>query len=224
VEYEDVEGEDDMPVSWIDKQAYNDAENKKERTPGGKTLVKDLAGEEVGNSTTPRREMKPVTAPLKPQSGSLGVEPMKHLGTIFDERVVDSPLTSKFMPPAQRLEHSLKEIPQGVESQGSTWAASQNTQEWASTHPTCPLILVCYRTGINGCLREQIQTVLESRFGDKEVFQNAIIEDPSLINTDPQFFQALRDVYLGKMCGLWRRAFFLKTLRGFRLLSVSTAS
>jgi hypothetical protein len=77
-----------------------------------------------------------------------------------------------------------------------------------------------YRTGTKGCELRQIQTILESRFEEKAAFKLAIKESPSLIATDAQFFRALRDVYLQQMCGFWRKALFLKTLRGIRLLSV----
>jgi hypothetical protein len=99
-------------------------------------------------------------------------------------------------------------------------AGYQNTPEYVSKHPKCALNLVCFRTGTTGCERHQIQTVLESRFDNKEVFQETIKTIPSLIYSDAQFFYALRDVYENKMCKFWRKALFLKTIRGIRLLSV----
>jgi hypothetical protein len=137
-----------------------------------------------------------------------------HQGPSFNQPSVVS------HPPTQRHKQNLDGITQEIEEQGTTWA-SYHTSEYVSTHPICALQLVCYRTGIKGCELHHIQTVLESRFEDNQDFQNTIIKNPSLISTDTKFFQALRDVYLGKMCSFWRRAFFLKTLRGIRLLSVS---
>jgi hypothetical protein len=121
----------------------------------------------------------------------------------------------------------LNEGAQIVENQHTTWPhtawpASQNTPQHVSTHPICALKLVYYRTS-SGCELHQIQTVLESRFKDKESFQNTIVQDSNPISRDEQFFQALRDVYMKKMCGFWRRTFFLKTFRGIRLLSVSSS-
>jgi len=113
-----------------------------------------------------------------------------------------------------------KDVSEGNEDQPLDWSEYQNTPEYVSTHPTCALNLVCYRTGTKGCELHQIQTILESRFEDEEAFQLAIKENSSLIATDAQFFRALRDVYLQQMCGFWRKALFLKTLRGIRLLSV----
>lgn len=107
-----------------------------------------------------------------------------------------------------------------LEPIGTANIASQNTLDHVSTYPICALILVCYRMGTKGVELHQIQTVLESRFKDNVDFQTTIRRTPSLISTDAQFFQALRNVYLGKMCGFWRRTFFLKTLRGIQLLSV----
>ena len=113
-----------------------------------------------------------------------------------------------------------KDVSEGNFDQPLDWSKYQNTPEYVSTHPTCALNLVCYRTGTKGCELHQIQTILESRFEDKEAFQLAIKESSSLIATDAQLFRALRDVYLQQMCGFWRKALFLKTLRGIRLLSV----
>jgi len=101
-------------------------------------------------------------------------------------------------------------------------AKYQNTSEYVSKHPKCALNLVCFRGGTKGCELHQIQTVLASRFESKEVFQETITILPFLIYSDAELFQALRNVYRNKMCGFWRKALFLKTLRGIRLLSVSS--
>jgi hypothetical protein len=101
-------------------------------------------------------------------------------------------------------------------------AKYQNTPEYVSKYPKCALNLVCFRGGTIGCQLYQIQTVLESRFESKEVFQQTITILPSLIYSDAELFRALRDIYQNKMCGFWRNVLFLKTLRGIRLLSVSS--
>ena len=100
----------------------------------------------------------------------------------------------------------------------------QTSPENKNEKPTCSLNLVCYRSGGRGCEFHQIQTAKRSLFESEDKFRTALAENPELITTDTEFFQALRDVYLGKMSGFWRRAFFLKTLKGIRLLSVSKAS
>ena len=101
-------------------------------------------------------------------------------------------------------------------------AKYQNTSEYVSKHPKCSLNLVCFRQGTRGCELHQIQTVLESRFESKNIFQQTVMAVPSLIYSDSELFHALRDVYKKKMCGFWRKALFLKTLRGVRLLTVSS--
>ena len=201
--------------------ASKDIENRLETISSEKTPVS--AAEDIGIPITPGRQMKSVAPPLDNPFASPGLKPRKAFGEPLDESVAGSLITSSVIPPppTQLREQNLNGITQGVEKQSTTWAAYQNTPEYVSTHPTCALNLVCYRTGTKGCELHQIQTVLESRFKDNQAFQNTVIENPSLISTDGKFFQALRDVYLGKMCGFWRRAFFLKTLRGIRLLSVS---
>jgi hypothetical protein len=98
------------------------------------------------------------------------------------------------------------------------------TIHYNTSKPTCTLNLVCYRSGSKGCELHQIQTAKRSRFKSEAEFQRMVEETTGLIITDEQFFRALRKVYLGKMCGFWRRVFFLKTLRGIRLLSVSTCT
>ena len=101
-------------------------------------------------------------------------------------------------------------------------AKYKDTTEFVSKHPKCSLNLVCFRGGKTSCEFYQIQTVLESRFESKNEFQKTIASLPSLIYSDPELFSALRDVYQNKMCGFWRKTLSLKTLRGIRILSVSS--
>ena len=92
------------------------------------------------------------------------------------------------------------------------------------TVPTCSLNLVCYRSGGSGCKSHVIRVTKESRYENKSDYTAALAANPSLITSDKDFFIALRASYETIMCGFWRRTFFLKTLRGFRLLSVSLLS
>jgi hypothetical protein len=151
-------------------------------------------------------------------------------GLLSDEQVTQMPgkenqspsVDVSTIPPPSTLLHRQtfpNDMSDENEDQPLDWKY-QNTPEYVSKHPKCALNLVCYRAGAKHCELHQIQTVLESRFQDREAFQRAIKESPSLIATDAQFFRALRDVYQQKMCGFWRKALFLKTLRGIRLLSV----
>lgn len=89
-----------------------------------------------------------------------------------------------------------------------------------ASKPTCSLNLVCYRSGSSGCKLHQVQVTQSIKFEKTEDFAKAIMADRDLITTDAEFFRALRRAYLSEMCGFWRRFFFLKNLRGFRLLSV----
>lgn len=90
------------------------------------------------------------------------------------------------------------------------------------TKPTCMLNLVCYRSGMQGCELNQIYVANRNRYKLKMDFSKAVRDNPDLITDDRTFFHALRRVYLREMCGIWRRMLFLKTLRGIRLLSVSS--
>jgi hypothetical protein len=136
------------------------------------------------------------------------------------KQAIDSPLVPPTTPThllndsSSNIAVTEKDIP--IESQNATEAASE-----INTKPTCSLNLICYRSGTKGCELYQIQTAKQSRFKDEGAFQKALAHNPDLIVNDEQFFYALRNVYLKKMCGFWRRVFFLKTLRGIRLLSVS---
>lgn len=92
---------------------------------------------------------------------------------------------------------------------------------------TCSLNLVCYRSGARGgpCL-EQVHTVLRSRFkGDDAAFRHFTEElHPEYIVDDEGLFTEMRRLYDAKMCGFFRRYFSLKSLRSFRILSVSLPS
>lgn len=90
-----------------------------------------------------------------------------------------------------------------------------------TTKPTCSLNLVCYRSGSRGCDLQQIHCVLRSMYSSEESFQSAVASQPHLVYSDDQFFREMKRLYTRKMCGLFRRYFSLKTLRAFRILSVS---
>jgi len=55
---------------------------------------------------------------------------------------------------------------------------------------------------MKGCELHQIYAAKRSRFKDEAAFQKALIEMPELVTNDKEFFLALREVYLGKMCNL----------------------
>jgi hypothetical protein len=172
---------------------------------------------------TPTQGMRTVVPPLHNPFASPGLPSDKQLAPMPEKKSLGfSADLYAISPPSTQLhkKKSTMDISEGSDDQPLDWAKYQNTPEYVSKHPTCALNLVCYRTGTKGCELHQIQTILESRFQDKKSFQLVLKERPSLIATDAQFFRALRDVYLQQMCGFWRKALFLKTLRGIRLLSV----
>lgn len=172
---------------------------------------------------TPTQGLRKVVPPLHNPFASPGLPSDKQLAPMPEKGPQSfSADLSAISPPSTQLheQNFPMDISEGSDDQPLDWAKYQNTPEYVSKHPICALNLVCYRTGTKGCELHQIQTILESRFEDKEEFQLAIKESPSLIATDAQFFRAIRDVYQQKMCGFWRKALFLKTLRGIRLLSV----
>jgi hypothetical protein len=107
-------------------------------------------------------------------------------------------------------------------SQNSSILTAEDSmvRNYIDTKPTCTLNLVCYRSGASGCKLHQVRVAKSSRFVDDDTFQAAVAKDVNLITTDELFFRALRHGYRKTMCGWWRRAFFLKSLRGLRLLSV----
>ncbi|KIX92200.1 uncharacterized protein Z520_12081 [Fonsecaea multimorphosa CBS 102226] len=107
-------------------------------------------------------------------------------------------------------------------STSSTNADEEGTgkaKTYVSTKPTCSLNLVCYRSGAVGCKMVQVRVAKASQFKDDATFQKAVTENPELIVSDVEFFEKVRDAYRHQMCNFWRRVFFLKTLRGMRLLS-----
>ena len=177
-----------------------------------------------GSLTTSQRQMKSVVHHLEDPFASPGAKSNEYFRDSCNRKEVNSHFITSVTPPEQQGQPTLRGPIQGIQKSDTAWTANQNTLEYVSTHATCALNLVCYRTGTKECELQCIQTVLECRFNHKQVFQNTLLQKSGLISTDIQFFHALRDVYLRRMCGFWRRSFFLKTLRGVRLLSVSTAS
>jgi hypothetical protein len=178
--------------------------------------------------TTPPAMLNPVAPPLsrnplaspanKSENVFENLIPMPAIPPISQQ--VDSPL----FPPTTTSNIANDSSSQVISLEKDASTASERHTETTNeinTKPTCSLNLVCYRSGTKGCELFQIQTAKRSRYKDETAFQKAVAANPNLIVNDEQFFYALRDVYLGKMCNIWRRFFFLKTLRGIRLLSVS---
>jgi hypothetical protein len=86
--------------------------------------------------------------------------------------------------------------------------------------PTCSLNLICYRPGSQGCVLRQVRVLNRQRSKDNVELENSLKLDSDLIETDQDFFEAIRAEYSEHMCGFWRHYFSLKTLRHIRLLSV----
>jgi hypothetical protein len=175
---------------------------------------------------TPTRGIGTVAPPLDNPFASPGLKSVEQFVPIIEKGPEGTSANPSTIPPPSTLlrKQTLPNTSKGHGGEYLDWAKYQNTPEYISKHPKCALNLVCYRTGTKGCELRQIQTVLESRFEDKQAFKLALKETPSLISTDTQFFRALRGVYQDKMCGFWRKALCLKTLRGIRLLSVRPPS
>ncbi|CAG8980873.1 hypothetical protein HYALB_00013512 [Hymenoscyphus albidus] len=108
-----------------------------------------------------------------------------------------------------------------VESRFTDTEKETGDRFYDTSKPNCTLNIVCYRSGARGCQFQKLQTAREDRFKSDVEFQKNRERIPNLIYSDRQFFEALREAYLGKMCGFWRRAVFLKSLRGIRLLSIT---
>jgi hypothetical protein len=90
--------------------------------------------------------------------------------------------------------------------------------------PTCSLNLICYRPGTQGCVLRQVRVVDKQRFKHETDYEEAVEQDPDILETDREFFEAMRNEYNEHMCSFWRRYLSLKTLRIIRLLSVRSPS
>ena len=90
--------------------------------------------------------------------------------------------------------------------------------------PTCSLNLICYRPGSQGCVLRQVRVIDKQRFQHDVDYDEAVKQDPGIIESDKDFFDAIQTEYTAHMCGFWRRYFSLKTLRHIRLLSVRLLS
>jgi hypothetical protein len=218
-------------------------------SPNGKPhdihRIEEIAEETVDEKAPSAR---PVTPILKQRPKAVTTPPSNDLLTTMDPLappISRNPLASPLhkprdvfplfgapsppLPPSESFASPL--LPPTTPSLGDRLSSdevktkpSKPTIHYDTSKPTCTLNLVCYRSGSKGCELHQIQTAKRSRFKTEAEFQRMVEEATDLIVTDEQFFRALRKVYLAKMCGFWRRVFFLKTLRGIRLLSVSTCT
>ena len=156
----------------------------KRRAVAEKTTTTHHHSEElaIGIPSTPTREMELVVPPLDNPFSNPGL-PSDRPRTSMEEKGPQDPSAdvSTVSPPSTLLHKQgfPKDVSEGDFDQPLDWSKYQNTPEYVSTHPTCALNLVCYRTGAKGCELHQIQTILESRFEDKEAFQLAIKENSS---------------------------------------------
>ncbi|KAH7120711.1 hypothetical protein EDB81DRAFT_233269 [Dactylonectria macrodidyma] len=128
--------------------------------------------------------------------------------------------TRSIVPPKRPWLAKAKGTPTDTPAAGdaATSLDERTLQEHVAKSPTCSLNLVCYRSGTQGCKLRQIQTLNRARLPSDAAFAKALREQTQLVATDVAFFRELRTQYLRHMCSFWRRAFSLKTLRGFRLL------
>lgn len=197
------------------EEAHDKIASKTPTTPEKKTGMEDTSIDPAA----PPVSRNPLASPMFKQINAFEVVSP----TVATTQLVDSPLITPRIQ-LKKLEPTDPKDRGRTEKGVATSPSSQDTLHYITTKPTCSLNLVCYRSGARGCELHQIQTVKGSRFKDDAEFQKVLVENPELISRDEQFFNALRDVYLGKMCNFWRRSFFLKTLRGIRLLSVSVSA
>jgi hypothetical protein len=163
---------------------------------------------------TPEIIVNPVdTASLAPVSPIVEISPYfaDPDGPTFAPPVGNIPLISPGLTPP---------VPNFPMSTPDPSVAVTAKKSYDTDKSTCSLNLVCYRRGGQGCVLRQIQTVLASRYSDKEAFDLVTKGNARLIATDQRFFKDLRRMYSGEMSVMWRRWFSLKTLTGFRLLSV----
>jgi len=87
--------------------------------------------------------------------------------------------------------------------------------------PTCSINLVCYRKGAHGCKMRPIQTVLKSRIPKQASLRRMMRLHTYLVQSDKKLMEALRATCRYQTCTFWLRWFFLKTLRGVRLLTIT---
>lgn len=85
--------------------------------------------------------------------------------------------------------------------------------------PTCSINLLCQRDGI--LQKYQVMVISKDQCIGPNEFERLIARNKRLIQTDTQFFKAIKEIYEKKMYGIWRSMFSLKTLREIRLISVS---
>jgi hypothetical protein len=192
------------------EKAHDKIASKTPATPEKKTGMEDTSIEllsdrpmEFPDPAAPPVSRNPLASPTFKQTDASEVASP----TASTMQFVDSPL----IPPRiqlKKLEPTELEGKGRTEKSVATSPSSQNTMHYITTKPTCSLNLVCYRSGARGCELHQIQTVKRSHFKDDAEFQKVLTENPELISRDEQFFNALRDVYLGKMCNFWRRVVF----------------
>lgn len=125
-------------------------------------------------------------------------------------------------PPIRAGAIDIAQINDGQHIRAEESDSSQNERAITNSlnKPTCSLNLICYRPGSQGCVLQQVRVVSRERFEEENHYQKAVTKDQGLIQTDQEFFQAIRDEYTTNMCGFWRRYLTLKTLRHIRLLSV----
>ncbi|KAG9244739.1 hypothetical protein BJ878DRAFT_504823 [Calycina marina] len=92
-----------------------------------------------------------------------------------------------------------------------------NSEENILKSSSCPLYLICYRTGTTGPEIRAIQAAKQLHHKQCGSAKGGASGSIAVLG-DRELFQAVHDVYLYEMCSIWRRAFSLKTLRGIRLL------
>lgn len=84
--------------------------------------------------------------------------------------------------------------------------------------PTCSINLLCHRNGI--LQKYQVQVISKDRCAGSGQFDRLVASNKRLIQTDIQFFKAVKRTYEKEMYGISRRLFSLKALREITLVWV----
>ncbi|KAF2469734.1 uncharacterized protein BDR25DRAFT_39049 [Lindgomyces ingoldianus] len=212
-------GDGDYPNAMNEKKASDaeSEENEPSRAEKEEKMPPEAEREEEKPSGAECKEQrpseagvveKPITAQPQRQRWNQKLKPLPPTSRVVEPF---GGLMSPGVPPL---------LPKGLDILEENSTIQDDVQDTAGK-PTCSLNLICYS---KGCSMGQIIVTTRERFANDEQYQRALSKTPTLVSTDGEFFQALRNRYSRDMCGFWQRYFSLKTLRSIRLLSYTEAT
>jgi hypothetical protein len=124
------------------------------------------------------------------------------------------------VPPFSTFEAGASSGMQSDMMVGHMLPSGSGSAVYDTSKPTCTLNLMCFRDQTKGCRIWQVSVTHVDKWMDWNAFSQYCHDHEHVLTSDKSLFRAMRVAYEKELSSLWRRWTSLKSLKGFRILSV----